>query len=158
MPMLAFWLLAGLGGLVALLGLFNGPGPFEKLTRLETAALPLAVVVGFLVWGVARSAGAPGWYPLGLGLLGGCLALSVAEGWRPIGLVHAGMAVFGLLLEQLGLMVALAVTLVVAAFAERTHTVKGVIGMILFLCALCWWVFIRELDIRVPLWPVFLTR
>jgi hypothetical protein len=29
----------------------------------------------------------------------------------------------------------------------------GVAGLIAFLCALCWAIFIRYLDIRVPLWP-----
>jgi hypothetical protein len=33
-----------------------------------------------------------------------------------------------------------------------------VIGMCIFLCVLCWLVFIKELDIRVPVWPVFLTQ
>ncbi|WP_368414566.1 hypothetical protein [Falsiroseomonas sp.] len=158
MPMLTFWLLAGLGALVMVLGLFNGPDPLAKWTKLEIMAVPFAIATCFVVYPIARAIGFPGWYPLGFGLLGACFALSVAPGWRPIGLVHAGMAVFGLMLEQFGLMASLAATITVAAFAEPTHRVKGVVGMILFLCVLCWWVFIRELDIRVPLWPVFLTK
>jgi hypothetical protein len=158
MPMLTFWLLAGLGALVMVLGLFNGPDPLAKWTKLEIIAVPFAIATFFVVYPIARAIGFPGWYPLGFGLLGACLAVSVAPGWRPIGLVHAGMAVFGLMLEQFGLMASLAATIVVAAFAEPSHRVKGVVGMVLFLCVLCWWVFIRELDIRVPLWPVFLTK
>jgi len=158
MPMLAFWILGGLGASVMLLGLFNGPNPLDKWTKLEVIAVPAAVVAFFLVYLVARGAGAPGWYPLGFALFAACVTVSMAEGWRPIGLVHAGMATFGLMLEVFGLMVALAATLTVAAFAEKTHSVKGVIGMIIFLCVLCWWVFIRELDIRVPLWPTFLVQ
>jgi hypothetical protein len=158
MPMLTFWLLGGLGALVMGLGLFSGPDPLAKWTKLEIVAVPFAIITFFIVYPIARSIGFPGWYPLGFGLLGACFALSVAPGWRPIGLVHAGMAVFGLMLEQFGLMASIAATVVVAAFAEPTHRVKGVIGMLLFLCVLCWWVFIRELDIRVPLWPVFLTK
>jgi hypothetical protein len=146
MPMLAFWLLAGLSAFVMVSGLFNGPDPLDKWTKLEIMAVPFALVTVLVVYPIAVAMGIPGWYPLGFALLAGCLAVSVAPGWRPIGLVHAGMAVFALMLEQFGLMVSI---------AEPTHRVKGVIGMILFLCVLCWWVFIRELDIRVPLWPTF---
>lgn len=156
MPMLAFWLLAGLGAFVMVAGLFNGPDPLDKWTKLEIMAVPFALVTVLVVYPVAVALGVPGWYPLGFALLAGCLAVSVAPGWRPIGLVHAGMAVFGLMLENFGLMASIIATVAVASFAEPTHRVKGVLGMILFLCVLCWWVFIRELDIRVPLWPVFL--
>lgn len=155
MPMLTFWLLGGLSIAVILLGLFNGPDPIAKWTKLEILAVPFAAVTILVVFVIAQRLGAPGWYPLGFGLLGGMLALSVAEGWRPLGLVHAGMAVFGLMLEQFGLMVSIAATVVVASLAETQHRVKGVIGMVVFLCVLCWWVFIYELDIRVPLWPVY---
>jgi hypothetical protein len=107
MPMLAFWLQLGIGALVLLIGLFNGPDPLER-------------------WS-----------------------------WRELVLVLAGLSVFGLLLEQGGLFLTLAVTIVIAALADRTHSVKGVIGLIIFLIALCWWVFIRELDIRIEVWPAF---
>lgn len=158
MPMLTFWLLAGLGAFVVVSGLFSGPDPLADWTKLEVLAVPFAVIAVFIVYYIARAAGAPGWYPLGFGLLAGCLAVSVAPGWRPIGLVHAGMAVFGLMLDQFGLMASIVGAVLVAVFAEPTHRPKGVLGLVVFLCVLCWWVFIRELDIRVPLWPVFLTK
>jgi hypothetical protein len=158
MPMLTFWLLAGLGSLVVVAALFNGPDPLDDWTKLEILAVPFAVVAGFVVYFIARGVGFTSWYPLGFGLLGACLAISVAPGWRPIGLVHAGMAVFGLMLDQFGLMASIVGAVVVAVLAEPTHRPKGVLGLVIFLCVLCWWVFIRELDIRVPVWPVFLTQ
>jgi hypothetical protein len=159
MPMLSFWLLAFLGAVVFLGGLFNGPDPLDKWTKLEVLAVPLAIACFFAGYFIAGASGlASGWYPLGWGALAGCLALSIAPGWRPIGLVHAGMAVFALMLEQFGLMLAIACCVAVAAFADTQHRLKGVLGMILFLCVLCWLVFIKELDIRVPVWPVFLTQ
>lgn len=158
MPMMAFMLLGALGLMVMGLALFSGPNPLDKWTKLEILAVPSAVVAFFIVYALAAAIGASGWYPLGFALLGACLALSMAQGWQPIGLVHAGLAVFGLMLETFGLIVTLVVVLTVAAFAERTHTIKGVIGMIVFLCVLCWWIFIYELDIRVPLWPTFMTN
>jgi peptidoglycan/LPS O-acetylase OafA/YrhL len=83
MPMLTFWLLGGLGALVMVLGLFNGPDPLAKWTKLEIIAVPFAIAAFFVVYPIARAMGFPGWYPLGFGLLGACLAVSVAPGWRP---------------------------------------------------------------------------
>jgi hypothetical protein len=158
MPLLSFGLLGFLGALVVVAGLFNGPDPLEKWTRFEVLAIPLSIVSFFVGYFIADAIGFTGWYPLGWGSLAGCLALSLAPGWRPIGLVHAGLAIFGLMLEQFGLMLSIAGCVAVASFAESEHRVKGVVAMIVFLCILCWLVFIRELDIRVPVWPVFLTQ
>ncbi len=159
MPMLSFSLLGGLGVIVLLLGLFNGPDPLERWTKLEIYAVPLAIVAFFIGYFAADASGLfTGYYPLGVGALLGCLVLSIAPGWRPLGFVHAGMAVFALMLEQFGLMASIAATVIVASLGDPTHRPKGVIAMVIFLCVLCWLVFIRELDIRVPLWPVFLTQ
>jgi hypothetical protein len=159
MPMLAFLVMAGLGIAVLLTGLFSGPDPLATWTRLEMMAVPIGIVAFFLGYFAAEATGLfTGWYSLGWGSLAGCLGLSIAPGWRPVGLVHAGLAVFGLMLEHLGLMASIAGCTAVAALAEPHHRVKGVIGMILFLCVLCYLVFIAYLDIRVPVWPVFLTQ
>lgn len=159
MPMLAFWIMGGIGIFVVITGLFSGPDPLEDWTRMEVLCVPFAIVAFFVIYFAAKATGiASGWYPLGWASLAGCLALSIAPGWRPLGLVHAGLALFGLLLEQFGLMISIAGAVVVASLAEPLHRVKGVIGMVIFLCVLCWLVFIRELDIRVPVWPVFLTQ
>ncbi|WP_372617498.1 hypothetical protein [Falsiroseomonas sp.] len=159
MPMLAFLVLGGLGIAVIVAGLFSGPDPLASWTRLEMLAVPIGIVTFFLGYYASEATGLfTGWYSLGWGALAGCLGLSVAPGWRPVGLVHAGLAVFGLMLEDLGLMASIAGCTAVAALAETQHRVKGVIGMILFLAVLCYLVFIAYLDIRVPVWPVFLTQ
>ena len=46
-------------------------------------------------------------------------------------------------------------TVALAALADETQTVKGTAALIVFLIALCWFVFIKELDIRVSIWPQF---
>ena len=88
-----------------------------------------------------------GWNPLGIGLFVGCMIVSIVKSWRPLFLISAAFALFGLLLEPLGLMVAIAASVVLSAFADETHKPVGVVGLVVFLCALCWAVFIYELDI-----------
>jgi hypothetical protein len=105
MPMLTLSLLLGLGAIVLVVGLFNGPDSLDR-------------------WA-----------------------------WRELVLVLASMCVFAVLLEKGGLFLAIAATVGVAAFADRTHRPLGVLGLVVFLLALCWFVFIRELDIRVNIWP-----
>ncbi|MBR0673667.1 hypothetical protein [Neoroseomonas soli] len=158
MPMLAFWILLGLGAIVLLLSLFNGPDPIPMWTGPEIGFL-LAGAVGGTAAGLV-AAGMPGWVgagwnPLGIGLFVGCMIVSVVKSWRPLFLISAAFTLFGLLLEPLGLMVAIATSVVLSAFADETHKPVGVLGLVAFLCALCWAVFIYELDIRVPVWPVF---
>ena len=107
MPMLTFWLLLGLSGIILVLGLFNGPDRLER-------------------WAM-----------------------------RELLLILAALCVFGLILEKAGLFITLAVTIVISSLADNTHRPRGVAGLTLFLLALCWWVFIRELDIRIEIWPTF---
>ena len=98
---------------------------------------------------------ASGWNPLGIGLFVGCMVVSVVKSWRPLFLISAAFSLFGLLLETMGLMATIAITVVLSAFADETHKPVGVAGLVVFLCVLCYAVFIYELDIRVPVWPVF---
>jgi hypothetical protein len=158
MPFLGFVILLGLGSLVLIFGLFNGPDPLAKWTKQEVVFLLAGAVVGTAAGMVAaRMGGWPsaGWNSLGIGMFVGCLVPSIVKSWRPLFLVSAAFALFGLVLEPLGLMLAITVCVVLAAFADETHKPLGVAGLVLFLCVLCWAVFIYELDIRVPVWPQF---
>jgi hypothetical protein len=96
-----------------------------------------------------------GWNSLGIGIFVGCMVPSIVKSWRPLFLISAAFALFGLMLEPLGLMAAIASAVILSAFGDETHTPKGVVGLVVFLCSLCWAVFIYELDIRVPVWPQF---
>jgi hypothetical protein len=158
MPFLGFALLLGLGIVVLLIGLFNGPDPIAKWTGPEIGFLLAGVAAGVAAGLIAtRLPGWPaaGWNPLGIGLFVGCMLVSVVKSWRPLFLISAAFALFGVLLEPVGLMVTIAITVILSAFADETHTPKGVAGLVVFLCALCYAVFIYELDIRVPVWPQF---
>ena len=158
MPMVVLWTLLILGALVLVLGLFEGPDPLERWTGVESGTLALAVVVGLAVMWFAPSlspALGAGYNALGLGLLAGFAALCIAVGWRLMGFICAAMCAFCLLLDSFGLMVALVATIFISAAAEPEHRRRpvAVLGLTVFLLALCWWVFIDRLDIRVNVWP-----
>ena len=158
MPMLALGLLLGLGIIVLVLGLFNGPDPIAKWTGPEIGFLLAGAAVGTAAGiGASHMGGwlAAGWNPLGVGLFVGCMVVSTVKSWRPLFLISAAFSLFGLILEPLGLMLAIALSVILSAFADETHKPAGVAGLVVFLCALCWAVFIYELDIRVPVWPQF---
>jgi hypothetical protein len=158
MPMLAFGILGALAAATFLLGLFNGPDALQRWTRAEMLAVlaGLAIAIGF-TWILSLQNGliSRNWYPLGLGMFAGCLAMAVAPRWRKLGLIVAGLILFGLVLELGGLFLAIALCIGLAATADETQTVKGAVGLIPFQIALCWFVFIYELDIRVHIWPQF---
>jgi len=90
-------------------------------------------------------------------MLAGFAALCISHGWVLMGTICAAMCAFCLLLDSAGLMVALVATIFISAAAEPEHRARpvGVLGLTIFLLALCWWVFIDRLDIRVTVWPTF---
>lgn len=158
MPMLVFWIQVGLGGLVLLNGLIGGPDPMQKWTGVESVSFAASIALGLLVWYLSPALGpyfSQTYAGVGLGMLAGFLLLAYAAGWRMLALILAAMCVFSLLLEKLGLMLAIIGTVAISAMADPDHRARplGVVGATIFLLGLCWWVFIRELDIRVPVWP-----
>ena len=158
MPFLGFVILLGLGSLVLLFGLFTGPDPLAKWTSQEVIFLIGGAVVGPAAGMIAARVGgwpSASWNALGIGMFVGCLVPSVIKSWRPLFLISAAFALFGLVLEPLGLMLAITLSVMFASFADETHKPAGVAGLVLFLCVLCYAVFIYELDIRVPVWPQF---
>ena len=149
MPWLSFMLL---------LGLFNGPDPIPMWTGAEIGFLLLGAVVGTAAGLAAAHAGGwlgSGWNPLGIGMFVGSMVVSVVKSWRPLFIVTAAFSLFGVMLETLGLMTSIAISVILSAFADPSHRPKGVAGLVVFLCVLCYAVFIYELDIRVPVWPQF---
>ena len=160
MPMVVLWTLLVLGALTLVIGLFEGPDPLQRWTGVETGVLALAVAVGLVVGYVAPSlnpAFSNNYVALGLGLLAGFSLLCISLGWRLMGCICAAMCAFCLLLDSFGLMIALVATIFISAAAEPEHRRRpvGVLGLTVFLLALCWWVFIKQLDIRVNVWPQF---
>lgn len=129
---------------LAVIGLWlNQAHGLGTARRMGPGYLPL------LVFGVQFGLGAA---ILGIGLFNGPAQI---EPWplREIALVIGAICAFGLLLERGGLMLAIAAAVGVSALADREQRPRGVFLNVLFLMALCWWVFVRQLQIRVPLWP-----
>ncbi len=158
MPMLTFWVLMGLSSFVLLLSLFSGPDPLQKWTGLETVTLALGIAAGVVVWMLSPLLGpyfSQTYNGVGLGMLAGFLVVTWAMGWRLIGYICAAMCVFALLLEKGGLMLSIIGLIGVAVLAEPGHRERplGALGVTVFLLALCWWVFIKQLDIRVQVFP-----
>ena len=157
MPMLTFWILGGIGAFVIFMGFGSGPERLEKWSAREIATPIIGAIVGTVAYFMLLHVPAlqTNMYALGLGVLIGCLIWALAPGWKPLALILAGMAVFALLLEKAGFMLALIGTILTSVVADETQKPKGVIGLVIFLLALCYAVFIYYLDIRVNVWPQF---
>ena len=158
MPMLVFWLEIFLAGMVLVLAFFNGPDPLVKWTGADIASVALGVAIGTVVWKRSPMLGtyfSQTYNGVGLGMLAGFLVITWATRWRLIGYICAAMCIFALLLEKGGLMLALIGTILAGVLAEPDHRKEpiGVLGITVFLLALCWWVFIKQLDIRVQVFP-----
>jgi hypothetical protein len=74
-------------------------------------------------------------------------------GWRPLVLVSAGLALFALTLERLGLVVAILLLTVAGAYATRGRGIVETLLAVLVLTALSWGIFIYGLQLTIRVWP-----
>ncbi|MCU0887843.1 MAG: hypothetical protein MUC64_07440 [Rubritepida sp.] len=160
MPMMTFYLLGGLAVWTILIGLFSGPDPFDKWTGFDWGTLFGGIAAGYAAFLIAPSLSpffGQVYNAVGFGILVGMLVFGISPGWRFLGIVCASVALFGLLLEKGGFFLTLTGLILLSCVAEREHVKHplGVAGLLGFLLLLCWYVFIKELDIRVNLWPEF---
>jgi hypothetical protein len=139
----------------------------------------------FIVAGLGFAAGAtnynfgtsarpgPGDFPFGLGILLAILGAMVlfksltieTEGgdpvgaipWRPLSLITLAVVVFGLALPRLGLILTLPILILIASFAGDEFRLKEVIVNFIVLTLGSWAIFIKGLNLVIPLWPTFLA-
>jgi len=139
----------------------------------------------FVVTGLGFAAGAtnysfgtsarpgPGYFPFGLGILlavlGGLVlfkSLTIESeggdpigdiGWKPLGLITLAVVMFGFALPYLGMFIALPLLILVSSLAGDEFNLKEVIINIVILTIGSWLVFIKGLNLVIPLWPVFMT-
>jgi drug/metabolite transporter (DMT)-like permease len=138
----------------------------------------------FIVVGAAFAAGAlnyqfgtsarpgPAYFPFGLGILLAILGAVVAfkaltievEGgdkigpwaWKPLAMITATVAIFGVALPLLGMILALPILIVIAALAgDEFHWRDAVISSVV-LTFFSWLIFSVGLKLTIPLWPSFL--
>lgn len=115
----------------------------------------------------------PGYFPFGLGILLAILGALVlfksltieTEGgdpvgaipWKPLGLITLSVVVFGLALPKLGMVVSLPLLILIASLAGDEFRLKEVLINIVVLTLGSWAIFIKGLNLVIPLWPAFMT-
>jgi hypothetical protein len=138
----------------------------------------------FLVVGVAFAWGAteysfgtsarpgPGYFPFGLGILLAILGALVlfkaltleSEGgdpigkiaWRPLLVIVAAVALFGVALPRLGLICTLPLLITMSALAGQEFQWRDVLISSVVLTLGSWALFIWGLKLTIPVWPVFI--
>lgn len=140
----------------------------------------LFVVVGVaFAWGATEySFGSsarpgPGYFPFGLGILLALLgslvlfkALTIeSEGgdpigtiaWRPLLVIVAAVAMFGLALPRLGLACTLPLLIAMSSLAGDEFRWRDVLISSVVLTVGSWALFIFGLKLTIPLWPIYLA-
>ena len=113
----------------------------------------------------------PGYFPFYLGLImcviGAYVALNAlrksadkneveAFDFKTVGTVLLAVIAFGLLLQPMGLFVALFALVMISAFASHEFNLKGALINATVLITLCTVVFVYALKLQFPLYPKFL--
>ena len=77
--------------------------------------------------------------------------------WRPLLVIVASIAVFGLALPRLGMFVTIPLLIVMVSFAGDDFGWKGVIANSVVLTLGSWVIFIWGLNLTIPLLPAFMA-
>ena len=138
----------------------------------------MAAGLGFAVGATNYSFGTsarpgPGYFPFGLGVLLALLgavvlfkSLSIeTEGgdpvgaipWKPLCLIVFGVVAFGLALPRVGMIISLPILIMIASLAGDEFSLKEVVINIVVLTLGSWLIFIKGLNLVIPLWPTFMT-
>lgn len=115
----------------------------------------------------------PGYFPFGLGVvmsvlgaavLFGALTVETEDGdpigsWagKPLLIIMVAVGLFGWTLPQLGLAIALPILIVMSSLAGDEFHWKDALISIVVLTLGSWLVFIKGLNLVIPLWPKFIT-
>lgn len=141
-------------------------GKADTWAGLATIVFALAVIYASLGYGLGRGGRiGPGYVPLVIGvlmlILGGLLVARAGRStdpvdtdiaWRQVGLVIAGIVAFALLLDRVGLLVAIMATVLIAGPAAYGNTLLSTVVSGAVLAAFAWTVFVHFLKISIPVW------
>lgn len=111
----------------------------------------------------------PGYFPFGLGILmailGGMVlfkALTIetdggdpvgAFAWKPLIIILGSVALFGFMLPRAGMLITLPVLVIVSSLASDEFSWKGAIINAAVLTVGSYLIFIKGLNLTIPLWP-----
>jgi len=129
-----------------------------------------AFAIGSLDYSFGNSARpGPAYFPFGLGvlmaILGGMVLFGAltkdtpdgdpvgAFAWRPLIIILASVALFGVLLPRLGMFITLPLLVVMSAMASEEFTIKGALLNATVLTLMSWGVFSKGLGLTIPLLP-----
>jgi hypothetical protein len=76
--------------------------------------------------------------------------------WKPLLVIVASIAVFGLALPRLGMFVTIPLLIIMVSFAGDEFSWKGVIATSVVLTIGSWVIFIWGLNLTIPLKPAFM--
>ena len=114
--------------------------------------------------GTPRQMG-PGFFPVGLGVVLAGLGLNISVSawwrsadarpfaWREMLAVSAGLLFFGLTLDRIGLIIATAVTVLIASSVAPKKGVVWRLVLTVLITLLTWAIFILGLRMTMPVWP-----
>lgn len=141
-------------------------GKADLWSGLAAVAFGLSMLYISADYGLGRAGRiGPGYVPLVIGLaivtLGALLIgrsgvtsdpVDTDIAWPQLLLVIGSILTFALLLDRVGLMLAIPATVIVAAPAARGNTVLSVIISGALLAAFSWFLFVYFLKIAIPVW------
>jgi hypothetical protein len=76
--------------------------------------------------------------------------------WKPLLIIVAGIVVFGICLDRLGMILTIPILIIISSFAGDEFRWRGVIVSSIVLTIFSWAVFVYGLKLTIPLWPRFL--
>ena len=77
--------------------------------------------------------------------------------WKPLIIITASVVMFGFTLPWLGMVLALPMLIIVAALAGDEFHWKDALINVLVLTIGSWLIFIKGLNLVIPLWPSFIA-
>ena len=115
----------------------------------------------------------PGFFPFGLGVLMAimgslvlfkAMVVETVDGeplgqwaWKPLITITATVGIFGYTLPHLGMAVALPILVIISSLAGDEFHWKDVLLNSVILTIGSWGIFIKGLNLVIPLWPKFIT-
>jgi hypothetical protein len=114
----------------------------------------------------------PGWFPFWIGILLVAVGVATAAGGlnpsaapeaikkpelRTLAWIIGSVALFGLLLQPLGLVLSLFALVLVSSLASHEFGWKGTLANAVVLVAFSVGAFVQGISLQIPLWPQFLT-